>query len=519
MRYNMSYITPDTEIYFLENVPLDNTYTNTLYFGSKSTQLQYFKSMTKTRVDNYTYQRATSGELRVGIATDRLYTCNYMMFQNHAYSDKWFYAFVLNVEYINDNTTLVTYEIDEIQTWLFDFTVTGWVAREHTATDNIGDNILPEPVECGEYVTTDYKGTLGYSITAEQQPLVCVAYVDADGGNATQLSNTITGCKMRMFTMDDKGLSALQTLLNAYISSPDSIVSMYMLPYEARPVAFKAPEGYYDVPSGDVTSTDRQYQRNAISKNTRLDGYLPRNKKLLTYPYNYLHIDNASGASLSLRYEFFKDLKPQFSVLGSFLQPVKLALRPLYYKNVTPVSAYYSETYNAEYLTLEGYPICSWNSDVFKAWVAQSALPTTVKTIASTAIGNLAGGISGLASLASGAYDASIAADQCRGSIDSGSLNFYSYKQDFYICRMHITACYAKMIDSFFDRYGYNVSRTGSPLTHSRPHWNYVQMSNCDITGSVPANAASVIINAHNAGITYWRKGAEVGNYSLDNSV
>ena len=515
----MAYTTPETNILFLENVPLDNSYTNTLYFASRAAQTSYFQSMKKITLDGYSYQRATSNEIKVGIATARLYTCNYMMFQNTAYSDKWFYAFILNVEYVNDHTTLVTYEIDEIQTWLFDFTVSGWVAREHTATDEIGDNILPEPVETGEYVTTNYKGMLGYSITSDEQPLVCVAYVDADGGNAIQFSNTVTGCKMRMFTMDDKGLTALQALLNAYISSPDSIVSMYMLPYEARPIAFKAPDGYYDVPNGDLTSTDRQYQRNAINKNTKIDGYSPRNKKLLTYPYNYLHIDNASGGSLSLRYEFFKDLKPQFSVYGTFLQPVKLSLRPLYYKNVTPESVYYSETYNAEYLTLESYPICSWNSDIFKAWLAQSALPTAIKTIATTAMGNLAGGVAGLASLASGAYDASIAADQCRGSMDSGSLNFYSYKQDFYAGRMHITAGYAKMIDQFFDRYGYNVSRTGTPLTHSRPHWNYVQMTNCDLTGSVPANAASVIINAHNAGITYWRKGSEVGNYTLDNSI
>ena len=38
-----------------------------------------------------------------------------MMFQNSAYGDKWFYAFITSVEYVNDVTSNISFEIDVMQ--------------------------------------------------------------------------------------------------------------------------------------------------------------------------------------------------------------------------------------------------------------------------------------------------------------------------------------------------------------------------------------------------------------------
>ena len=40
-----------------------------------------------------------------------------------------------------------------------------------------------------------------------------------------------------------------------------------------------------------------------------------------------------------------------------------------------------------------------------------------------------------------------------------------------------------------------------------------------NIVGSVPADDMAKIKACYNNGITFWRNGNEVGNYSLDNSV
>ncbi len=113
------YIEPKTNIKILKDVPLDTTYEHTLYFNNKIEQTNYFSSKVKYNLVNYTYQRVNRGVARVGIDTDALYDCNYMMFQNTAYGTKWFYAFITSVEYHNNGCCDISFEIDVMQTWFF----------------------------------------------------------------------------------------------------------------------------------------------------------------------------------------------------------------------------------------------------------------------------------------------------------------------------------------------------------------------------------------------------------------
>ena len=147
------YIAPTTNIKLLYHVPLDNTYDHTIFFYTASAQQNYFAGLTKYNLANYTYQRVQKGMLRVGINAENLYDCNYMMFQNTGFGNKWFYAFINSVEYVNNECSEIRFELDEIQTWHFDYSPDiCFVERQHSLTDNIGDNILPEPVALGEYV-------------------------------------------------------------------------------------------------------------------------------------------------------------------------------------------------------------------------------------------------------------------------------------------------------------------------------------------------------------------------------
>ena len=42
------------------------------------------------------------------------------MYKNNNYTDKWFYAFITGMRYINDNLTEVSIVTDVFQTWQFD---------------------------------------------------------------------------------------------------------------------------------------------------------------------------------------------------------------------------------------------------------------------------------------------------------------------------------------------------------------------------------------------------------------
>ena len=133
------YIEPNSNIRILKDVPLDKTFDHTIYFNSASAQATYFMGLQKYNLNNYTYQRVKRGYARVGIKADNLYDCNYMMFQNTSYGNKWFYAFITSVEYLNNECSQIEFEIDVMQTWFFDYSLDQcFVEREHTVTDNIG---------------------------------------------------------------------------------------------------------------------------------------------------------------------------------------------------------------------------------------------------------------------------------------------------------------------------------------------------------------------------------------------
>mgnify|MGYP003571540316 CR=1 FL=1 len=130
-------ISPQTELKLLK-VPILMNNKNQITFASKEAQYNYFNSLPKLEIDNISYQRKDS-VIRYPGHIDDLLEYNYCMYQNENYSDKWFYAFITNMEYINDNMTLISITTDVFQTWQFDFTFKqSFVEREMI---NVADDI------------------------------------------------------------------------------------------------------------------------------------------------------------------------------------------------------------------------------------------------------------------------------------------------------------------------------------------------------------------------------------------
>lgn len=149
------YISPNSDIYILQDVPLDNTYTDTIYFSNVTAQHQFFLggNFTFMHFAQNTYVRPTRQSVKVEVLADNIYHYNYMVFRNTAYGTKWFYAFITNIEYINDHCTQIDFEIDVMQTWITEVQLEpSLVEREHSATDNIGENIASEQVDLGRII-------------------------------------------------------------------------------------------------------------------------------------------------------------------------------------------------------------------------------------------------------------------------------------------------------------------------------------------------------------------------------
>lgn len=561
----MAYIAPNTTIKLLRNVRLEPDYVNTIYFASASAQTTYFSGKAKYTLTAQSYQRVNKGVCRVNYKVEDLYDCNYMMFQNTSFGTKWFYAFITSVDYVNNVTSDIHYEIDVMQTWLKDMIFSlCFVEREHSATDNIGDNIVQETIDTGEMVYNKYlpSGLTTERLSSDLDDYVII--VATLGNDPTDMTGTTvgnvydgiyTGLHYKAFLLDFTAstpeggvIGSINAYINQWIQHPDDVIAIFLTTLSA----FPSDNEEKPTPSGkDVhwqsKAIDKGVSWHQLSVNDTLDGHIVRNKKLFTYPFNYVHVDNANGKEMNLRYEFFKDNSdnvdyiPKFTITQNISMPIVATLRPRQYKNAisnAPSSSFGCMT--SESLDLTNYPICAWTVDTWRAWVAQNSIPEAISAISGAmkfgiAAGAMASGVgasSGGALVASSAYSgvdqasnviskiykASIQSDICKGSFNNGNINIAAKMHNFFISRVSVCKQMAEIIDDFFDKYGYATNRVKVPNIHTRPAWNYVKTIGSNVDGNIPGDDKRIIDANFNKGITFWMDGDKVDDYSQNNA-
>lgn len=509
----MAYVAPQSIIKVLSGVPLVNNYQHTLWFDSAAAQQSYFNGLVKYTFNNQTYQRVERGKIRLQASADAIYNCNYLMFQNPGYGPKWFYAFIIGVEYINNITTEVTFEIDVMQTYLFDYRLQYcYVEREHSATDNIGDNLVPENVELGEYVSDDFDGT---GVLGERAIVIAATFDDqyTDIGGAIY-SGLFSGLYFHSFDNNSTGAAQAVEFINGAASAgkADGIVSVFLMAKKML---------------STIGGSARNYQITKDKSISSIGGYVPKNKKLFTYPYNFLYVTNLQGNGAAYPYEYFNSSTCGFNVAGDMSPNPSVVLTPRNYKGVDPNFD--------EKMTLGGYPQLSYNVDTFRQWVAQNASGFAVNAL-STAVsygaaggavggpvgaglGATAGLITNVASTLSQVYQAAIRPNQAHGGGGSQTMAALALL-DFAFMHKHVQPQFARIIDEYFTMFGYATHRVKPPNRTARPQWNYTKTIGCIVTrGGAPSDDLDKICSIYDAGVTFWKNGNNVGNYSLDNSV
>lgn len=153
----MAVITPNSEVRLIKNVPFSNNYRNVILFNSRSEQEAYFKGLPSIIKDDFKYQRS-NGTIMYPAPKDEVLQYNYLMYKNTSFGNRYFYAFITNVSYVNPNTCSISFELDVFQTWYLD---TSWkpsyIERQHCRRWNADGspviNTVPENLEYGsEYV-------------------------------------------------------------------------------------------------------------------------------------------------------------------------------------------------------------------------------------------------------------------------------------------------------------------------------------------------------------------------------
>lgn len=535
---------------YLLNTPLEDDMKNTLYFASSSAQQSYFNSVIGKTYTNVSYQSDTR-TFRCPAQVDTVRQYNYMMYQNTAYSNKWFYCFIKKATYVSDGYTDIEFEVDPLQTFMFDISVrTSFVEREHTNNDTAGNNTLPENVELGSYVKNSVTGTgqIGASTM-----WYAVGVSDFPGGQkpATMPASKVNGLPNGLFYIFTDSTNNLHTIAQMYddAGQANAIVTMFVFPKQILYIrqgdsghfAFTETTWHYSgsrFDSGTITvyvpTSNNLFgtitENYTISKPTRVGmSYTPRNAKLLTFPYCYFNISNNAGSTVTYHYEDFTG-NPKFNYVGVLDVGCSTKLYPTNYKNMTIFDGAIQDNPYDYGVTGGKFPTISWNSDAYTNWLTQNAVNigislggTALSTIASAGMGNYAGAIgtalNGVSSAVAQFYQASLMPDQAKGNTNVGDLNYTAHQNKFTVFELSIKPQYAQIIDDYFDMFGYKTCRLKVPYSNHRQNWWYTKTIDVNIVGNVPNDEMNKIKSAYNNGLTFWKNPANFLNYSVSNGT
>lgn len=552
--------TPITSVNFCANVPLDNRYANTLYFENRNIQQAYFNGKVVAQMGGATYQRQNR-YIATAVDIETLDGCNYLFFKNNEFENRVYYCFITRVEYVNNNTSHVYFEIDVMQTYLLDCTFRQcFIERGHSADDTIGANQVPEGLETGEYTNLDMTHT-----SAIEPMVICVAAsVDEEGEPVSggYYSLVYSGVKINVFETPAEVDEYLKALTEA--NRADAIVNIFMMPHTFQAASGTSPKRNSFIISKPYSS---------------ISGYTPKNKKLFCWPYNVLHVTNGEGMSADYRYEFFSTSQCTFNVYGCMSCAPQAICVPTNYKNIL-------QNWD-EKISLDGWAQCAYTIDSYKAWLAQNANviawqdntaamrqrntefanarsrdSTVLEVLGSaaqygamgaaagsmavpgvgTGIGAAVGGALGLGRSLMNAYyesgqstinvqntqsvidgilavreDHATTPPQAYGGGSSTVMQGLGLKT-FFIYRKQIRAEFAKIIDDYFTLYGYAQHVVARPNLFARSRFTYTKTKGCNAQANIPVWAVKSITDIMDKGITFWHDHDGVGNYELANT-
>lgn len=545
-------VTPNTVLKLLK-CPLELDNLNQLTFTNKEAQYNYFSSLENIEINNITYQRKDN-VVRFPAHIDTIMEYNYVMYQNSNYSNKWFYAFIDKMEYLNDSTTLITISTDCYQTWMFDIDVkTSFVVREHTNNDTVGSNTEPEGLEKGPMMCTNctpitYLRDNIYGGDDDPTNAVVVVGCTRDLTQTTfpkvfgnSYNGVYSGCAYYAF-MNTQSVDAVLLALNDGLETGiDDVVSIFMAPKNLVCSGQAFTEQYIThgvsvyvmAVSPSATSYFRAHSTYNVPKPTSLFGYTPVNKKLLTGEFNCLQVLNYQGEVQNYRYEYFNGSNCVFSMRGAIKPQCSIQMFPNNYMRTSSDDGYRAGAYSIQAPPL---PLANWSSDQYTAWLASTTHSRNVKSIsglfsmiggaaliatgggALVGAGMIAGGVGALASQSAEIADHSKDSMANHGSITGADVN-YGASMVFGAYQYCITEEYARKIDKLLSVIGYRTNRVKIPNVTGRRNWNYVQTESVAITGNIPQEDLQTIKDMFNNGVTFWHNPATFLDYSQNNGI
>lgn len=524
---------PETKLRLYSGVPWSDEYEHVRLYSSKAELLDHLESYRKNipgvdlshlapiRVGNY--------DIRVPFTEMKALNLNYLAFQNAGISNEWVFCFIDSIEWLSEKTTRINFSLDVFQNNFYDTNIKPCFVEYHhipRREDGIGVNLVPVNLEAGETIVSQHK-------KLNLTPTDCCIFVTRGTVEQSWFDGRVEngvycwGSIGHYDVTTDDGLEKINGLLKEYNDqgAQDAVIGLFMSPK----LCIGALGGKEIKPK----TTSMQISGNAF------EGYKPKNKKLYSYPWLYCLADNNQGNTHIYRYEYSynQDKSIEFDSYGTIATLPQVLTAPKNYKTRENLP----HGLMNEALINSSFPMCSFSSDTYRAWLAQnkssialSQVQTAVNStiglgtsIAGLAGGSLQGGINGLSKTTSAFWDAlGMLANQTDRSRNAGVTHGKALSEnvmtgikecgvDFY--EMSCKRQFAEMADSFFEQFGYPINKITMPNLRSRSHWNYVKTSHCGFTGNIDLDQLKKLRNIFDNGVTLWHTD-DIGNYSLSNN-
>lgn len=499
----------NSKIYIASDIGVDRDYINV----TDDNMLTVVQNHMIASANNYSFIRRNRS-LKVNFTYAQCVQCNYMAFQNPDYSNKWFFAWIDNIEYVGENTVEIEFTIDQWSTWYSSLVKQSvFVEREHVNSDAYGTHTLPEPVKPDHMISQG----------------VVQRYYDSFYLAVYWLPTQISSQNYNLYALDDRYFSPVNIyiypassagvlVLQSDLITGGALANTNILAINLIPAAFL----------DDTTSKEYSGRHNTVTqannmpRPANLNGYVPVNNKCLIYPYTYLTVNNGNTEKV-YRYEKFTNIAQgaAVNIVGGPVPNGAVAIYPFNYDGISGANV-------AESLTLGDLPMLPFAIDSYAAWLAQKSSSTVMQGIMSTLTGALAGGlkagpmgaaIGGAGGAIGGIVNYMIQNESARNENDrvigtsNIDIDMIKGMMGFTLAQKCCVADDAERIDRFFSQYGYNISMTKEPNYTGRDYWNYVKINGSAGYGSMPEEARNTINRILNKGTTIWHSHSYLGNY------
>lgn len=544
----MAYVAPDSDVYILAGVECDRTYDNVKWFNSKSEQFNYMIDHRIKSYDHVTYVR--DGIFMADAWADDLYSANYIMFRNSAFSDRWFYAFIDSIRWENNRTAEIHYTMDLWQCWWMECKVGEcFVEREHVLDDTVGLHTIPEGIEYGQLEVSSTKKMTNFCDNVAYGIEIVISDEQLSGIESQPtwysenvLGKVFQGAKIGVTNDPDRLIDFCQNIVTAGYTN--TIQQIFTIPSILKP-------------SSKSASFDATYKLDNVP--VRFGTYRPHNNKLYTSPYCEILVYCPDGNQMILHPERFADRNTrQLAFKGNTGSMPQIVVSPKGYNGVEQGDTDFTRGFTLNYGVKGSFMYDAWQASVASYGFAdkfnkladteymQNVLQTDAQNEIFRGIGHvldvgmkyLNQGASVVSSIVNGAdskngIPIASTATSIAGSIgqisrdthdtsvlsgsSGGNVLWSRSLQEVYCQVRQIREEYARIVDQYFDMYGYKINRVKRPQMEGRPAWNYIKCRNIALTGDIPVDAQELIKSVIEHGVTFWK--TTFHNYSADNTI